>query len=57
MASRPGPLQAAGFGGFGVAAGQGGTVVVRPDLTEAQATELIARMNAAGFSARYFCNV
>jgi peptidoglycan hydrolase-like protein with peptidoglycan-binding domain len=50
-------LQAAGFGGFGVAAGQGGTVVLRPDLTEAQATELIARMNAAGFSARYFCNV
>ncbi len=48
-------LQAAGISGFGVTGGQGGTIVVKPDLTEPQAINQIATLNAAGFSGRYFC--
>ncbi len=50
-------LEAAGISGFGVTAGQGGTIVVKPDLTEQQAIDQIAALNAAGFSGRYFCGV
>ena len=49
-------LTAAGFGGFGVTQGQGGVIVVKPDVNQQQARDLVEGLHTAGYGGRFYCD-